>query len=310
MFNESKRVDIEGLRELLQACLEGESEAIMNFQKTFGEDIYNFPVKVKRADFDKSADFYCYCFDKGRIFRRFMTFKGNCSLRTYQYIVLRDLFKEWNRTENVDDNYMLSLNEPVNDTENATEFGDFIRSEAPTPEDSLSHRQSINAFLNALANMPEVDGVYLKLLLFAETGLSLRDIRTIAGLSNRNVGDVLSSLGRLEQALVEKCERYKDKEEDIAKISAKIFAHERKINALKATLEDENNDEVDKLRKKLSKRQLQKKKRIVRHPAQEAAVSYRDIAEVLGISVGTVHANINKAKKLFRKLYSGVGYEG
>ena len=45
--------DIEALRGLLYSCMEGDSEAIMLFQEIFGEDIYNFPVKVRGSEIDK-----------------------------------------------------------------------------------------------------------------------------------------------------------------------------------------------------------------------------------------------------------------
>src|SRR5262245_7667309 len=86
---------------LLRACASGDAQARRAFQAEYGEDIYNFPVKIYRLAEDQAGDFYVYAFDKDRIFSRIRTFEGrnNIQFRTFlSHYVLRDLFLEWRRT--------------------------------------------------------------------------------------------------------------------------------------------------------------------------------------------------------------------
>jgi len=45
--------DIKQLKGLLDLCLKGNDEAIMQFQDIFGEDIYNFPIKTRGAGYSQ-----------------------------------------------------------------------------------------------------------------------------------------------------------------------------------------------------------------------------------------------------------------
>src|SRR5262245_39008555 len=87
--------------ELLQACAAGEGEARRRFQDEYGEDIYNFPVKIYGLPLEEAGDFYVYAFEHDRIFSRVRTFAGRHSIqfRTFlSYYVLKHLFLEWRRT--------------------------------------------------------------------------------------------------------------------------------------------------------------------------------------------------------------------
>lgn len=290
------------LKDLLSLCLESDESALKRFQDTFGEDIYNFPMKVHRLEKEMTAEFYCYCFDKGRIFKRLMTFEGRCNLRTYQYLVLKDLFTEWFRTIDFNKNIVASINDPV-DHNSETEMGVFVRSEESSPEETLLTIESMEKFETTLEKIPCNERIYIKLLLFAESDLEPEDIRTIAKISKRSLRDVLHSLGQLEQSLIQKSEKYAINKENLYKVSSKIFSHQKEISSITKSSNRENDERIQRIEGKLKKRLSQRKKYISKKPGGQATVSYRDIAGILGVSLGTIAANLNKTKDLFLKLY-------
>lgn len=299
MKEKLENIDFGFFKSLLSSCIEGDLNSISMFQDIFGQDIYNFPIKVGRIEVERAADFYCYCFDKGRIFKRMMTHKGRCSIKTYQYLVLKDLFHEWSRTLSVDDNLVFSLDEPL-DEDSGAKFIDFIQDKAFDPETLLVEDESYKRFNETLNKIPYPERIYLKIQLFIEIELTPEDIRIISIVSKRDIRDVLASLSNLEHSLIVKNEKLHEKEDGISKISSKIYSFERKIYAMRALNKYEEAEEIE---RKLLKRRLQKARSLPQHSPNYSAVSYRDIAEILKVSVGTVSKNVNRAKALLKNLY-------
>ena len=112
------RQDNVGLCAFLNACAAGDTIARRHFQETYGEDIYNFPVKIYGTPIEEAGDFYLYVFDKDRIFIRLKTFEGRNSIqfRTFlSYYVLKHLFVEWRRTRKEIET--ISLQTPIDDSD-------------------------------------------------------------------------------------------------------------------------------------------------------------------------------------------------
>jgi hypothetical protein len=87
---------------LIRACAAGEYAARSRFQEEYGEDIYNFPLKIYHLPEEASGDFYVYAFEKDRIFSRMRTLKGknNIQFRTcLAFYVLKDVFLGWRRRQ-------------------------------------------------------------------------------------------------------------------------------------------------------------------------------------------------------------------
>jgi hypothetical protein len=70
------RPDPDDVRELVRGCAAGDGAARRAFQDRFGEDVYNFPVKIYGVSAERAADFYVYVFEADRIFTRMRTFEG------------------------------------------------------------------------------------------------------------------------------------------------------------------------------------------------------------------------------------------
>jgi hypothetical protein len=50
--------DPTNIRAFLQTCARGGNEARLRFQEEYGEDMYNFPIKIYRLSEEETGDFY------------------------------------------------------------------------------------------------------------------------------------------------------------------------------------------------------------------------------------------------------------
>ena len=94
------RTDTDDVHQLVHACASEDAGARRAFQERYGQDIYNFPVKIYGVPAERAVDFYVYVFERDRIFTRMRTFEGRNGIqfRTFlAYYVLRSLFLEWQR---------------------------------------------------------------------------------------------------------------------------------------------------------------------------------------------------------------------
>jgi RNA polymerase sigma factor (sigma-70 family) len=83
---------------LIGDCGKGDEKRLKEFFELFSQDIYNFPIKIFHLDKDSASDFYLYAFDRLRSGKRFRSFKGKSSFKTWFYSVLRNLVIDWMRT--------------------------------------------------------------------------------------------------------------------------------------------------------------------------------------------------------------------
>lgn len=295
MANRSSVENIENLRELLQSCLTGDSESIMHFQDQFGEDIYNFPVKARHVNMDQAADFYCYCFEKNRIFKRLLSFKGLCSLRTYQYCILQSLFNEWIREEDRHTIFTVPF-------DNLDDPGDHqISEQGDDPSDSIKAYYALFGDLN-----PE-EKIYVKLLSYHEFGLEPSDMRKISEMSGKSIDKVMDSFIEIDKKLAERNEEYAERQSKLDEVDVRIVDLERKIRNLAYKKEDPGgnpNQEWVELNKKLEWRRRQKEELIKKYMKIKCQLSYRDIADLLDLSLGKVSEKINEVKKKISGLQS------
>lgn len=283
--------DLEQLKELLQSCLNANRDALLRFQEQFGEDIYNFPLKVKRMAEDLAGDFYCFCFENRRIFKRLLIFQGICSLRTYQYRILNDLFNEWYR-----EGKKLELpTEPLDDEENIQ-----------SPDQPIPSSQSEN--LKSLLTSPTRKTIYIKLLSFHEFGLAPADIRLIADISGRSIEKTMDILIEMESKLAVRDEEYGRRLDRLDILEGRILELERKIYRRKAELGGNalgHDPEYLELNKKLLWRRNQKEKLLADTKKVQCRLTYRDIAHLLNVSLGQVSEKINEMKKMAWEEFQG-----
>lgn len=83
---------------LVDRCKRGEADALQRFFELYGQDIYNFPIRVFNMSEDEAGDFFLFAFERLRDGRRMKTFVGDSKFRTWLYTVLRNLVIDWLRS--------------------------------------------------------------------------------------------------------------------------------------------------------------------------------------------------------------------
>jgi hypothetical protein len=276
--------DLEKLKELLTSCIDGNSDSIMQFQDRFGIDIYNFPVKARHRNMEQAADFYCYCFEKNRIFKRLLTFKGLCALRTYQFRILNDLFNEWSGKETRE----AIPTDPLNSDQ-----------DLPGVELLDSFSVSFKSYNVLLEKLTTEEQVFVKLLSFHEFGLDPEEKRLISTFSGIPIDQWMDSLIEIEKKLSARNEDFAERQARLDELEGRIIDLERKLRVLAYKDEDpaETLDpEWVALNEKLVWRRRQKEDLIRNLKKVNCQLSYRDIADLLKVSLGKVSEKINQIK--------------
>ncbi|MCX7999045.1 MAG: RNA polymerase sigma factor [Leptospiraceae bacterium] len=91
------KLDNQKIYELVQKCAEGNEEALKTFFELYAQDIYNFPIRIFHLTEDDAGDFFLFAFERLRNGKRFHSFQGKSSFKTWLYTVLRNLLIDWKR---------------------------------------------------------------------------------------------------------------------------------------------------------------------------------------------------------------------
>jgi RNA polymerase sigma factor (sigma-70 family) len=294
---------------VIRACAAGDQQARRRFQEEYGEDIYHFPAKIYGLPLERAGDFYLYVFDRNRIFSRLETFQGlnRIQFRTFlSYYVLKSLFLEWLRAEkevatisrhalhgdvvesSIASESVLNHGSLVDDEQGSTQ-GERRRNE---PWDSLSAEERLD----------------LKLLYLIECELAPEDIRLLSNISGRSILDTLALVAEVREALKRKDEKAAHlrneldmvwgwivrRQQGLQEIDEKIllmketrnFAGQQQLLGQRAILE-----------RSLVKRYQQRDRILQEIRNLKLTTSYKDIARLLNMTVGTVGSRIFRLRR-------------
>lgn len=165
--------ELSAILNVIRACVAGDVTARHRFQEDYGEDIYNFPVKIYRLPVEKAVDFYVYVFEKDRIFARLKTFAGrnNIQFRTFlSYYVLKTLFFEWQRT--VKEVETISLNTPLDTSAEGERTLEDILPDPATAKAEEREAPEDNEVNELWASLEPYERLDLKLLYLIESELT------------------------------------------------------------------------------------------------------------------------------------------
>jgi len=311
------RQDNIGLRGLLNACAAGDPTARQHFQEEYGEDIYNFPVKIYGLSVDEAGDFYVYVFDRDRVFARVKTFTGrnNIQFRTFfSFYVLKHLFVEWRR--NRKEIATISLQTPIGDASGDHQtlediLPDPITSNSTDNESALTRRT--RQLLNALA--PE-DRLYLKLFSLADAHLSPEEVRLLTAVSGRTIGDTLMLVAEIQSELKRKDEKVARLCDELDSVWGWIVLRQKELQKIQkgthALSTVENMVDTEKLTARqhalenaLAKRVRQHERLVEELRKYKLTTPYKDIARLLNITVASVYARIFSLRERLVREFEG-----
>ncbi len=294
--------------ELIQACASGDPAARRQFQDEYGEDIYNFPVKIYRLPLDEAGDFYLYVFENDRIFTRMATFAGrnNIQFRTFlSYYVLKHLFLEWRRTQKEVDT--VSLSTPLGGSNEGGQVLEDVLPDQTTQaaeETIASESRETTAIWAALTPEERLD---LKLLSLIECDLTPKDVRLLAKATGRSIQETLAVVAEVQAGLKRKDERISQLRDDLDSVWGWILLRQKELQEITEKIrhmgETPNATTGKLLQKKheleqaLVKRSRQKEKAIEELRSYKLTTPYKDIARLLNLTVGTVCSRIFRLRE-------------
>jgi RNA polymerase sigma factor (sigma-70 family) len=294
--------------ELIQVCASGDLAARRRFQDEYGEDIYNFPVKIYRTPLDEAGDFYLYVFENDRIFSRMATFAGrnNIQFRTFlSYYVLKHLFLEWRRTQKEVET--VSLSTPLGDS---SEGGRVLEDVLPdqVAQEAEDTRESGGTETNAIwASLAPEERLDLKLLSLIECDLTPEDVRLLARATGRSIQETLVLVAEVQEGLKRKDERLSQLRDELDSVWGWIVLRQKELQEInekirhlgeaQTTTREKLLQRKHELEQALVKRYRQKEKALEEMRSYKLTTPYKDIARLLNLTVGTVCSRIFRLRE-------------
>jgi RNA polymerase sigma factor (sigma-70 family) len=299
--------DYEGdeIMNLVQRCSGGEVEALQEFFKRFSGDMYNFPIKVFHLDEDSASDFFLYAYERLKDGRRFRSFQGRSSFRTWFYTVLRNLLIDWMRTirelqtvnfSQMDDNG----NGPVRSIENT-----------PDPRSIADSLDQPSLLAERLGKLGMDLRIIFKLSYIYYLDLDAQEIEYIAKKSGKSTASIIHYIAHLKHILSEKEIKNLSAEDKITSLYLSLLDLKTRRDRItesnrkageNSTMNTDQMYELEKIKKAIDKkysqrdRLLEKKERghfIVRTP-------YKYIASILNIPEGSVSVQMMRVIEKMR----------
>jgi len=289
-------------RALIARCVAGDEAASRQFQETYGELVYGFPLRVYRVPVDEAGDFYVFAFEEGRIYRRLRTFEGRAPLRAYLLgFVLDDLVLEWKRREH------------ILETVSLDDIGEI--SSAPLPIDASGDDSRTGAALaDALGSIDPCKAVVFKLLHAEDCDLSDMEVRHIAKVSGRSVAATLDAVDELRAGIRERESTAREIDENLESVQSWIQLYERRVAQIHVDLTDlpprasraeRLRAERSELERKLANRRRQRAKLAGQVQRRKVTAPYKEIATVLNTSIGNVGSQITRIREELGKAIGG-----
>jgi RNA polymerase sigma factor (sigma-70 family) len=279
------------VRNLVHACASGDAAARHAFQEGYGQDIYNFPVKIYGASVERAADFYVYVFERDRIFTRMRSFEGRNGIqfRTFLgYYVLRSLFLEWQRGSRELDTVPL---------------GDEPPAPASSGDDPLAGPMA--AVWAALGPEEQLD---LKLLSLLEHQLTPDDVRLLSRVSRRSVRDTTVLLAEVEAGLRDRDVKLAKLRDELDSVWGWIVLRRRELQETDERLRLMGSDHDSATARRLVERRQKIEHALARRMRQREGLleemrgfkmttPYKDIARLRNSTVGTVCSRIFRLRE-------------
>ncbi len=302
--------DSTDIHAFLLACAEGDHDACLHFQEEYGEDIYNFPIKIYRLPEEEAGDFYLYVFENERIFTRMRTFEGRNSIqfRTFlSYYVLKHLFLEWQRTRKEIET--ISLSTPLDTT---TDGESRTLEEVLPSQDQNVEREATASSTSALSavwqSLSPEERLDLKLLSLLECELNPEDIQLLAQLSGRSIIDTLTVVAEIQAGLRRKDAKLSRLADELDSVWGWILLRQKerqqiqeKILPMKtqgnATDQLPLQQQMEEIEQALGKRYQQRARILEELRTSKMTTPYKDIARLLNLTVGTVSSQICRLRQ-------------
>ncbi len=308
--------DNANLCEFLQACALGDTAARRQFQETYGETIYNFPVKICGAPLEEAGDYYLYVFDQDRIFLRLQTFAGrkHIQFRTFlSYYVLKHLFLDWRRTRKEIDT--ISLQTPLEGSSDEDRTLEDLLPETIMRDSVSSDQPLVGGATAALKALAPEDQLLLKLLSLVEYNLSSQEVGLLATISERTVHETLALLAEIHDNLRRKDEKVAHLCDAVDTVWGWIVRRQKELQEINqqlcylstvANVVDTKKLFAQKqaLEHLLAKRFRQREQLVEELRMYKLTTPYRDIARLLNSTTSAVYSRLFRLREQLARTYT------
>jgi RNA polymerase sigma factor (sigma-70 family) len=297
-----RRTDADDVRDLVRACTSGDGAARGAFQERYGQDIYNFPMKIYGVGAERAADFYVYVFERDRIFIRMRTFEGRNGIqfRTFlAYYVLRSLFLEWQRGNRELDTVSLSGDAMAGDPAGDSGLPD-------EPPEGSGPDPLAAATWGTLGPEEQLD---LKLLSLLEYHFTPDDVRLLSQVSGRPLRETTALLAEVEAGLRARDVALARLRDDLDSVWGWIVLRRRELQETDERLRligagNHDSGTARRVRERrhtleqaLAKRLRQRERLLTEIRSFKMTTPYKDIARLLNSTVGTVCSRIFRLRQ-------------
>ena len=282
-------------RELIARCLAGDRAAAAQFQQTYGELIYGYPLRVYRTPPEEAGDFYVFAFDKQRIFRRLRTFEGRAPLRAYLLgFVLDDLVLQWKRDAREVETVSI---DGLNDVSTAMASGS---------ADACDTVDDADRWSDLIGELAPSKALVIKLLHIEDYDLTPAEVRHIARVSGRSVREVLLAVENLRATVREREAALQRVQDALEGVHAWVQLYERRLQRIvqdlscvpPATMAAERlRHERAQMEQRIQRRQQQRTKLLAQARRRKLTAPYKEIAAVLNTSLGNIASQIARLRQ-------------
>ncbi len=285
---------------LIELCGKGDADSLRQFFDLYSKDIYNFPIRVFHLTEDDASDYFIYAFERLKSGKRFNSFVGKSSFKTWFYSVLRNLLIDWQRTKRE-----LKVQTIHKINKEGIEYST-IEDEPDRKPEALSKAEDESLKFNSVLRDIKLENrVVFKLSFIYYLHLDPEEILYIASRNNCSIEDVKIMILELREGL-------SGKEEDNLKIEDKITSLYLNILDLKEQkklkAKEESIEAVylrERLDQSLTKKYDQRKRLIDKKNKGLLLVRtpYREISRILKVSEGGVSVTLLRVMEKIQKKF-------
>jgi len=271
---------------------------LKKFFEIYSQDIYNFPIRVFHLTEDDASDYYIYAFERLKSGKRFQSFVGRSSFKTWFYSVLRNLLIDWQRTKR--ELKIQSINKYNKDGEEYSTIEDEPDRREAEREEAAEISEK---FQSALRDIKLEGRVIFKLSFLYYLHLDSEEMQFLSEKSGLPLEDLKVEILRLREEL-------SNREEENLKLEDKITSLYLSILELKEaqgkTHYGKDAVEVAERIEHALKKKLEQRRKLIEKKAKGhflVRTPYKEIAKWLGITEGGVSVALLRVLEKIQKNY-------
>lgn len=291
-FKKQIKNELEENIELINQCKKQNPSALEKFFQLYSMEIYNFPIKVFHFDEEQAGDFFLFAFEKLKDGKRFKSFRGESSFRTWFYSVLRNLVIDFIRHN------QKSIKSQIYNYESYFELekNQNISSKNEIQE-GIENQFILEKFNQFLQQLDLHSRIVFKLTYIFYLELDETDIKILKETFKKENYEIFEFISESKEYLAKKNLKLKNHIDKLNRMYFKLLSLKEQEKNLKNNIH--NNYELQEIQNKIIKK-IKNRNYILTHKNLENTllrVPFHKIAKFLNLTTPTVSSIYHKAEK-------------